>query len=264
MDPKGIPVKKNIHWRLGLGSIVFWIAIWQTIAFAADSPVVPYPFAVLGRVVELMQTKDAIVDVATSMLRVSMGVFLAFAIGLSIGIAVYFQASLSWIFRILTWILSATPSYIWSVLAIIWFGISDYGKIFVVTCLATPQIAIGLLEGTNIGRSNLREMLEHFEVPTRTIITKFVLPSVVTHLYSSIGNSVGTSWRVLILAEALGGSTGVGYRIAEAADRLRINDLFAWAVLAILASILLQIATRKIIEVFIGNGKNLRLSESDC
>jgi ABC-type nitrate/sulfonate/bicarbonate transport system permease component len=198
------------------------------------------------------------------MLRVSMGVFLAFAIGLSIGIAVYFQASLSWIFRILTWILSATPSYIWSVLAIIWFGISDYGKIFVVTCLATPQIAIGLLEGTNIGRSNLREMLEHFEVPTRTIITKFVLPSVVTHLYSSIGNSVGTSWRVLILAEALGGSTGVGYRIAEAADRLRINDLFAWAVLAILASILLQIATRKIIEVFIGNGKNLRLSESDC
>jgi ABC-type nitrate/sulfonate/bicarbonate transport system permease component len=55
-------------------------------------------------------------------------------------------------------------------------------------------------------------------------------------------------WRVSLVAETLGASSGVGYRLKQAADLIQIDQVFAWTVVQIAMMLAIEVAVLKPIE----------------
>ena len=57
--------------------------------------------------------------------------------------------------------------------------------------------------------------------------------------------------RVSLVAETLGASSGVGYRLKQAADLIQIDQVFAWTVVQIAMMLAIEVAVLKPIERYL-------------
>jgi NitT/TauT family transport system permease protein len=65
-------------------------------------------------------------------------------------------------------------------------------------------------------------------MPDRKIMIKIYLPTILPHFFSGARLAFGFGWRVSLVAETLGSSSGVGYRLRQAADLIQTDQVFAW------------------------------------
>ena len=70
---------------------------------------------------------------------------------------------------------------------------------------------------------------------------KIYLPSILPYLFSGSRLAFGFGWRVSLVAETLGSSSGIGYRIRQAADLLQLAQVFAWTIILVIIMSLLEL-----------------------
>jgi NitT/TauT family transport system permease protein len=119
-------------------------------------------------------------------------------------------------------------SAIWAIFAIIWFGISNATTIFVVFMTAMPLIITNVWQGTRTVNADFIELAHTLRMPEWKIMVKIYLPTILPHFFSGARLAFGFGWRVSLVAETLGSSSGVGYRLRQAADLIQTDQVFAW------------------------------------
>ena len=217
--------------RLGLIALI--LAIWWVGASGMPAYILPGPVAVAHAIGDLAATETFLVDIGATLGRVVTGFGIALGLGVPLGIVFGANRVLGNFFEPLLPILNTVSSAIWAIFAMLWFGLSDMATIFVVLMTALPLIITNTWQGTRNVSPELVEVAQSLRFGRIAILRKIYLPSILPYIFSGSRLAFAFGWRVSLVAETLGASSGVGYRLRQAADLFQADQVFAWTVLII-------------------------------
>lgn len=213
-----IKIKKAIHNReLEAISLLTVIVMWQ---FAADLLVknklfLPSFVDVVLSFLKVIKSGAIYTDLSVSLLHFVIGMFLAFIIGLPIGIIMGWFKSANHVFDPVIEILRPIPPLAWIPFAIIWFGLTHQSAGFVVFIGAVFPIIINTYTGF---KSVPVVYVEAAKVlgcmRDQNLIRYVALPSALPSIAAGVRIAMGVGWMCLVAAEMFGVSNnGLGYKI---------------------------------------------------
>jgi NitT/TauT family transport system permease protein len=228
-----------------LGALV---ALWWLAALPLPHYVLPGPARVWDALVRISDNGDLWSNLAITLGRVAVGFLLATAVGLPLGILLGARRRLGEFFEPVLPILNTVSSAIWAIFAIIWFGISNATTIFVVFMTAMPLIITNVWQGTRSVNADFIELAHVLRMPSWKVMTRIYLPTILPYFFSGARLAFGFGWRVSLVAETLGASSGVGYRLRQAADLIQTDQVFAWTLTLVAMMAMLEMGVLKPLE----------------
>lgn len=246
----GIPAYLWSGWG-ALSSLFLMLAAWQAASNLYGSFILPDPNATFDALSSLIRTGAAWPELAVTARRALIGLTLAVGAGSLLGLAAGVSMTASMMSRPLVTVLLGTPPIAWLVLAMLWFGASDGTPIFTVFIACFPIVFVGALQGARTLDHLLKDMAQAFRLPLRMKLVDLYLPHVVSYLFPAWITALGTAWKVVVMAELLSSSNGVGAALAITRSNLDTAGTLAWisaVVLSLLAVeyLLLEPIKRKV------------------
>jgi NitT/TauT family transport system permease protein len=206
------------------------IGIWWLISLTLPHYILPGPPRVWASLMLISGNGDLWVNLGITLGRVAAGFLFAALVGLPLGILLGANRRLGDFFEPVIPVMNTVSSAIWAIFAIIWFGISNATTIFVVFMTAMPLIITNVWQGTRTVNADFIELAHTLRMPDWKIMVKIYLPTILPHFFSGARLAFGFGWRVSLVAETLGSSSGVGYRLRQAADLIQTDQVFAWTI----------------------------------
>lgn len=175
----------------------------------------PTPEKVVSTAIEFIKNGTLFVNISASFIRVLQGFSIACILAISIGIGIGLSKKLE-IFSELTFqILKPIPPIAWIPLAILWFGIGESSKIFIIVLGAFFPILLNVVEGIkNIDKKYL-EVARVYEVPREKFIKQVLLPGAMPSIMTGIRVGLGNAWVCVVAAEMIAATEGVGYMLTD-------------------------------------------------
>jgi NitT/TauT family transport system permease protein len=212
--------------RLALLAVV--IGIWWLSSLSVPHYILPGPTRVWDALQLIVANGDLWNNLVITLWRVAVGFVVAALVGLPFGIMLGANKRAGEFFEPVIPVLNTVSSAIWAIFAIIWFGISNATTVFVVFMTAMPLIITNVWQGTRAVNADFIELAQVLRMPRWKVMTKIYLPTILPYFFSGARLAFGFSWRVSLVAETIGSSNGVGYRLRQAADLIRTDQVFAW------------------------------------
>lgn len=215
------------------------VAIWWAVSLPLPHFVLPGPPRVLQAFWSIVESGDLWHNLGITLGRVGVGFVLAALIGLPLGIVLGANRRLGDFFEPVIPVMNTVSSAIWATFAIIWFGVSNATTVFVVLMTAMPLIITNVWQGTRSVNADFIELAHTLRMPGWKVMTKIYLPTILPYFFSGARLAFGFGWRVSLVAETLGSSSGVGFRLRQAADLVQTDQVFAWTLtlIAMMAAI---------------------------
>ena len=204
------------------------VGVWWIFSLSMPHYILPGPQRVWGALQRISANGDLWSNLAITLWRVSVGFAFATIVGLPFGIILGANKRVGEFFEPVIPVLNTVSSAIWAIFAIIWFGISNATTIFVVFMTAMPLIITNVWQGTRTVNAEFIELARVLRMPHWKVMTKIYLPTILPYFFSGARLAFGFGWRVSLVAETIGSSSGVGYRLRQAADLIQTDQVFAW------------------------------------
>ena len=230
----GIPAYLWSGWG-AVASLCLLLAAWEGVAAHYGSLILPDPASTFARLQELLASGTALPELVTTARRAMAGLALAIISGSLLGLAAGVSMTASMMSRPLVTVLLGIPPIAWLVLAMLWFGMGDGTPIFTAFIACFPVVFIGALQGTRTLDHHLKDMAKAFRLPLRMKLFDLYLPHVVSYLFPAWINALGTSWKVVVMAELLSSSDGIGAALAVSRSHLDMEATLAWITAVVLA-----------------------------
>lgn len=155
-------------------------------------------------------------DIAISFIRVLVGFLISSILAISIGIFIGISEKIEIFTDLIVKLLKPIPPIAWIPLAILWFGIGEGSKIFIISIGAFFPILINVVDGIkNIDKKYL-ELSSVYEIPSSKVVLKVILPGALPSIMTGIRVGLGNAWVCVVAAEMIAATAGVGYMIMDA------------------------------------------------
>lgn len=208
------------------------IAIWQLASGLGwiNHRVLPAPLDVLKAGIELTLSGDIWAHLKISFWRVSVG----FAIGGSLGLVLGLVSGLSrlgeGLFDTSLQMLRNIPPLALIPLVILWFGIDESAKVFLVTFGVLFPIYLNTCHGIRTIDPALLEMARSYGLKGFALFRHVLLPGALPSILVGVRYALGIAWIILIVAETISASSGIGYLAMNAREFLQ-TDVVVLAIL---------------------------------
>lgn len=207
----------GLIWALGIGQLSTAPAISESFS----------PQASARALVALLGSGTLWPHVITSMERIGISMTLALAIGVPLGVLLglsrRFNQATSTLFHFLRMISPLS----WMPLAVMVLGIGDAPVIFLLTFAAMWPVMLNTAAGVAALDPDWLRLSASLSATRWETVAQVVLPGIVAHMLTGFRLAIGIGWIILVPAEMLGVSSGLGYYILDARDRLAYSDLMA-------------------------------------
>ncbi len=134
-------------------------------------------------------------------------------------------------------------------LFIVWFGIKEEPKIYLVALGVVIPLYLNLVAALRDVDPDLREAAASLRLTPWEKARHLVLPAVLPGALVGLRQSLGVAWLALIVAEQVNAGAGLGYLINNARDFLRTDvivvGLLCYAVLGLLTDALVRVLERR-------------------
>jgi NitT/TauT family transport system permease protein len=171
-------------------------------------------------------------DAATSLARLGIGLAIAAAIGVPVGLLVGGLRLADRATGALFQLLRMTSPLSWAPIAVLLFGVGSRPVEALVAAAAVWPLIIATAAGVRDVDRDWLLTARSLGAGRVELLTSVVLPAVRPHVLTGLRLALGVAWIVLVPAEMLGVQSGLGYQILNARDQLAYDHLIA-AVLAI-------------------------------
>ena len=162
-----------------------------------------------------------------SFFRVACGFTLAVILGATLGMAMARKRLMHEVFDPLVELLRPISAIALFPLAILWFGIGDASKIFLIALSASFPVILNTYAGARAIDSNLVRAARSLGATEFEIFKGIVLPASLPHVFTGVRLAWGISLIVIIAAEMIGATVGIGYMILEAQQTFRTERVLA-------------------------------------
>lgn len=234
-----IPDTFNYLWSGwgALASLLLFCAAWELAGQHYGSLILPGPFEVIAQLKHMFTSGVAGPELIISGRRTLYGLALALGVGSLLGMLAGFSITTSMLARPLITLLLGMPPIAWLVLAMLWFGLGDATPVFTVFVACLPIVFAGAMQGTRTLDNHLKAVAQVYHLPWHMRLTDIYLPHVASYLFPAWITALGTSWKVVMMAELLSTSDGVGAALAVSRAQLDTATTLAW-VIAVLGVLL--------------------------
>jgi len=209
-------------WAWRLGTLAAVLALWAGLAAAELWPpaILPSPASVWDRFIQSVTVHDGDVrglsgyflweHLWASSWRLIQGIFWAIVIGLPLGLllASWRPARLA-LGPIVDFIRSLPPLAYFSLL-IIWFGIEDASKVWLLFLAAIAPIALSVVSGVEGVRVGWRESARALGASRRQVLVHTIIPATLPELFTGIRLAIGFAFTTIVAAETVNGIPGIG------------------------------------------------------
>ena len=235
-----------IGWLLPVALLIVWEALAR--AGAISATVLPAPSAVLAAFWRLLLSGELLNNIWVSTWRALAG----FAIGGSIGFALGLANGLSRLSRDVTdttvQMIRNIPHLALIPLVILWFGIDEAAKLFLVALGVFFPIYVNTLLGIQGVDPQLVEMGRIYGMRPFELFRRVILPGALPSIFTGLRYALGIMWLTLIVAETISASSGLGYMAMQAREFLMIDvvvlSILIYALLGKLADSLARLLER--------------------
>lgn len=222
-------------------AVIFWLCVWQVVAMAVDKQLLlPDPISVFSRVSELIITSDFWMIVFNSVKNILFGLILGFILGTLTAILTVNIKAIEIMLKPLISIVKITPVASFILLLILWMNRIAVPS-FVSVLMVFPIVWANVSQGISSTDTKLKEVSSVFKLSFVKKIVYLYIPSVLPSALAALMSSIGLAWKAGISAEILAlPRDTIGYEIFQSKTYLMTLDVFAWTVVVILLSVIIE------------------------
>jgi len=218
--------------------ILFWILIWQVLAFCVDNSILLVtPRAVLMRLGELLTEGLFWQTVAVSMMRMVIGFLLGLVVAVLLA-GVSFRYSMAEdILQPVMSLMKTVPVASFVVMFLIWWG-SSVLAVAISFLVVLPNIYISMLEGLKSTDKQLLEMAKIFRIGMVNKMLFIYRPALRPFLNGAMKLALGMCWKSGVAAEVIGTPAfSIGGEIYMSKIHLDTAGVLAWTTIVVLLSL---------------------------
>lgn len=219
----------------GLSLVLFVIGWW--IAAVFFTRVLPEPGVVAVEIVDILVAGDFLYHFYNTAYRVGsafiFSIFAATVIGTVMGLNSYTES----LFEPYVLVGLTFPGMAVAMISLILFGFGNIAIIITLCAVIIPLMTINIWQGAKNIDTELVRMGHAFNAPRVKIIREVVLPQLVPYFFAASRFGLAFAWKLVILAEMLGATNGVGFRITESFELFNLAGVIGWTItfLAVMA-----------------------------
>jgi sulfonate transport system permease protein len=194
------------------------LALWQFLFYLGYiKPItLPPPSQVATTFWELLKSGALERHIGISIVRVLEGFGIAALLGLGLGVAIGLSKTLDRMTDIVIQLIKPIPPIAWIPLAILWFGIGEESKVYIIFLGAFFPIIVNTIDGIRQTDQKLVELARILDVPRTTFIRQVVIPGALPAIMTGLRVGLMVAWMCVVAAELIAASSGIGYLIMDA------------------------------------------------
>jgi sulfonate transport system permease protein len=220
------------------------LAGWELASRTGLLPAIllPAPFDVLRAAIAATERGGLLTHLGVSALRAAAGLLIGASVGLLLGLATGLSRKLQLLLDTPLQMMRAVPPLSLVPLVILWFGLGETAKLFIVAVAVVFPVYLNTFHGVRSVDPQLIEMARMYRVSGGRLYREIILPGALPSILVGLRFALGLSWLVLIVAETIGATQGLGYVAMNAREFMQMDVLVLtivlWALLGKLADLL--------------------------
>ena len=213
--------RRIASWLVPLGLIVLWQLSSQL--GWLSSRILPAPSAVVKAAVELGRTGELWAHLSTSAWRALAGFAIGGGLGLSLGLLTGSSHRAAMLLDTTIQMIRNIPQLALIPLVILWFGIDETAKLFLIALGTFFPIYINTHHGIRSVDAGLIEMATSYGLRGFALYREVILPGALPSIMVGVRFSLGFTWVLLIVAETISARAGIGYMTMNAREFLQTD-----------------------------------------
>ena len=209
------------QWALPVGIIAAWEAL--SLAGVIPQRILPAPTAVIAAAWKLTLSGELLRNIWVSFWRAIVGFFIGGGIGFALGLANGLSRRSERIFDSTLQMIRNIPHLALIPLVILWFGIDEEAKIFLVALGVFFPIYVNTQHGVRTVDAQLIEMGQAYGMSPTTLFWCVIFPGALPSIFVGLRYALGIMWLTLIVAETISASSGIGYMAMQAREFLLVD-----------------------------------------
>ncbi|MGE8165470.1 ABC transporter permease subunit [Paraburkholderia sp. NPDC080076] len=232
-----------LSWIVPVLVLVLWEAAARIGLIAPQ--VLPAPSSVAETALDLARNGDLFVHLGVSLLRAMAGFLIGGIIGLALGIMVGFSPLAQALFDRSIQMVRAVPFLAMLPLVIVWFGVGEVAKIFLVALAVLFPIYINTMLGIRQIDPKLMELAKVIGLNWTAIVRRIILPGAMPSILTGVRYALAHAWLALVIAETLATTKGIGFLAMDAREFLQTNvillTMIIYAIIGVVADALVRV-----------------------
>jgi ABC-type nitrate/sulfonate/bicarbonate transport system permease component len=214
---------------LGVAFIGVLLILWEIAAATEIFPPMSFPrmSAILSTWWQLMLSGELPGELLPSLWRMFAGYFIGCALGVGLGLLMGYVRFFYNLLEPITEVLRPIPSPAYLPIVILFLGIDDEMKIFMIAFASVFPVLLNTYSGVRSVDPIQLQTARTFGVSGRKLLTQIVLPAASPYIFTGMRVSLAVALIVMVISEMVAASSGIGYFILSAQRGFKIRDMFA-------------------------------------
>jgi NitT/TauT family transport system permease protein len=216
-------------WAISLACLAVLVGVWETAARSGlIAPLyLPAPTAILADLWAMIRSGELLVSLGLSLSRILWGFFVGSATGLVPGIAVgVFPLARAVVDPLLS-LLYPVPKIALLPLIVLWLGIGEVSKVAIIAIGVFFPVCISTIAGVRETDPLLIRAARSFGATRWQVIRRVILKSALPVIFSGLRLGAGMALLLVVSAEMIAATAGLGFTILHAGDLMLTKRLMA-------------------------------------
>lgn len=236
---------------LQLAVIAVAIGVWWIgcEVLAVHNPILSHmgPHQAFAALWTMVTNGSAATDVITSLRRLGLGLVIATLCGVPLGLLTGSRPAVDRASSPLVQFIRMLSPLAWAPAAVAMFGIGDSPVTFLVAIATVFPIMLGTAAGVRALEPGWSKVAKSLGATPVERLRTVILPGIRPHVLTALRLALGVGWVVLVPAEMLGVTSGLGYAVLNARDQLSYDQLAATMLLIGIVGYLIDLAFRRVL-----------------
>jgi NitT/TauT family transport system permease protein len=215
-------------------------ALWQLGSMLLPPYLFPSLISVFSYCIRILSSWTLFQDVLMTSGRIIAGLVGAFVFGAILALLMYRSDSVDRFFAPILGFFQGIPALSWVVFAIIWFHGTEPRIYFIMVLTTLPAFTLQILGALRAMPKDLLEMVLAFRPSRMKMFRTMIFPAILPDILTAWKVNIGNASRVVVVAELVGATGGVGYRLIETQQQFDMAGALAWTLQLVLFVLIFQ------------------------
>lgn len=242
------PVSGHAHWSAAAGRRVLTYVIpfvvlatlWQVAAQFFPPFLFPSLVDVFKRCLDILLSWSQLVDVLATVGRILAGLAGSFILGAVLAVLMVRSRAVNEFLAPILTLFQGIPALSWVVFAIIWFHGIEPRIFFIMVMTTLPAFTFQVLAALQGMARDLTEMVMSFRPTRLQLFRVLILPAILPDILTAWKVNLGNASRVVVVAELVGATGGVGYQLLQQQQVFDMAGALAWTLQLVLFVLIAQ------------------------
>jgi ABC-type nitrate/sulfonate/bicarbonate transport system permease component len=221
-------------------STIVLIALWQIASLFFPHYLFPSVPEVIARLADIFVSVPLLIEVLVTAARIFAGLLGAFVFGAILALLIGRSPAIESYTSPVLVFLQGIPALSWVVIAIIWFHGIEFRIFFIMVLTTLPAFTFQILDAFRSMSKDLFEMTMAFRPRPWTLFRVLIVPTIVPGILTAWKVNLGNAARVVVVAELVGATGGVGYQLLRQQQLFDMAGAIAWTLQLVLFVLVVQ------------------------